>query len=61
VKVTVLDIPGALLIEPALFRDHRGLFCETFHAQRYAEAGLAGSFVGRCAGFTTRNRMPKAN
>lgn len=44
-KVTALDIPGALLIEPALFRDPRGLFCETFHAQRYAEAGLADHFV----------------
>ena len=44
-KVTALDIPGALLIEPAVFRDHRGLFCETYHAQRYAEAGLIDGFV----------------
>ena len=45
VKVTPLDIPGALLIEPSLFRDRRGLFCETFHAQRYVEAGLTDQFV----------------
>ena len=44
-KVTAFDIPGALLIEPVLFRDQRGLFCETFHAQRYAEAGLTDRFV----------------
>ena len=44
-KVTALEIPGVLLIEPALFRDQRGLFCETFHAQRYAEAGLVEQFV----------------
>ncbi len=44
-KVTALEIPGALLIEPALFRDQRGLFCETFHEQRYAQAGLAERFV----------------
>lgn len=44
-KVTPLDIPGALLIEPSLFRDRRGLFCETFHAQRYVEAGLPDQFV----------------
>lgn len=44
-KVTALDIPGALLIEPVLFRDQRGLFCETFHEQRYAQAGLAEPFV----------------
>jgi dTDP-4-dehydrorhamnose 3,5-epimerase len=45
VKVTPLDIPGALLIEPNVFRDSRGLFCETFHAQRYVEAGLTDQFV----------------
>jgi len=45
VKVTPLDIPGVLLIEPRLFRDPRGLFCETFHAERYAEAGLVDRFV----------------
>jgi dTDP-4-dehydrorhamnose 3,5-epimerase len=45
VKITPLDIPGALLIEPSLFRDRRGLFCETFHAQRYVEAGLTDQFV----------------
>ncbi len=44
-QVTPLDIPGLLLIEPALFRDQRGLFCETFHAQRYADAGLTERFV----------------
>lgn len=44
-KVTPLNIPGLLLIEPNLFRDSRGLFCETFHAQRYAEAGITERFV----------------
>ncbi len=44
-KVTRLEIPGALLIEPALFGDQRGLFCETFHEQRYAGAGLAERFI----------------
>lgn len=44
-KVTKLEIPGALLIEPQLFGDQRGLFCETFHVQRYAEAGITDRFV----------------
>ena len=44
-KVIPLNIPGLLLIEPNLFRDSRGLFCETFHAQRYAEAGITERFV----------------
>ena len=44
-KVTTFDIPGLVLIEPNLFRDSRGLFCETFHAERYAEAGITERFV----------------
>ncbi len=44
-KVTALEIPGLLLIEPDLFRDARGLFCETYHVRRYAHAGLAEPFV----------------
>ena len=39
-KVTPLEIPGVLLIEPDLFHDSRGLFCETFHARRYTEAEI---------------------
>ena len=44
-KVTQLDIAGVLLIEPTVFRDPRGLFCETFHVHRYAEAGITELFV----------------
>ena len=45
VKATALDIPGVLLIEPGLFHDTRGLFCEIYHAQRYADAGISERFV----------------
>jgi dTDP-4-dehydrorhamnose 3,5-epimerase len=45
VRVTPLAIPGALVIEPDVFRDPRGLFLETYHQRRYVEAGIAGSFV----------------
>lgn len=44
-KVTPLEIPGVLLIEPDLFHDSRGLFCETFHTRRYTEAGVSEAFV----------------
>lgn len=56
-KVTALDIPGLLLIEPALFRDQRGLFCETFHAERYAEAGLTERFVQDNVSRSTRGTL----
>ena len=44
-RVTMTDIPGVLLIEPAVFRDPRELFIETYHARRYRDAGIPGLFV----------------
>lgn len=40
---TALD--GVLLIEPVVFRDTRGFFLETWHAGKYAAAGLDVRFV----------------
>jgi dTDP-4-dehydrorhamnose 3,5-epimerase len=40
-----LDIPGACLITPKVFDDARGYFMESFHTDRYGEAGLPTSFV----------------
>lgn len=39
------SLPGVLLIEPAVHGDARGFFLETFHAERYAQAGITLSFV----------------
>ncbi|MGH7543015.1 MAG: dTDP-4-dehydrorhamnose 3,5-epimerase [Gemmatimonadota bacterium] len=44
-NVTELDLPGVLLLEPKVFGDERGFFLETYHLQRYAEAGLPERFV----------------
>lgn len=44
-RVTSLDIPGVLLLEPSMFSDHRGCFAETYHDQRYRDAGIAERFV----------------
>ena len=38
-------IPEVLIIEPKVFGDQRGFFSETFRADRYVEAGIAGPFV----------------
>ena len=38
-------IPGVLIIEPKIFGDARGLFLETFQANRYAAGGMAQTFV----------------
>jgi dTDP-4-dehydrorhamnose 3,5-epimerase len=45
VKVLPAEIPGVLIIEPKVFGDERGFFLETFHAKRYADAGIPGPFV----------------
>ncbi|MFY2557692.1 dTDP-4-dehydrorhamnose 3,5-epimerase [Corallococcus terminator] len=44
-KVTPLEIPELLLVEPKVFGDDRGFFMELFHAKRYADAGIPGPFV----------------
>ncbi len=44
-KLTHLPLPGLILIEPVEHRDARGFFLESFHAERYREAGLEVDFV----------------
>jgi dTDP-4-dehydrorhamnose 3,5-epimerase len=44
-KVTELELPGLLLIEPKRFGDDRGWFSETWQAPRYREAGIKETFV----------------
>lgn len=43
--VTDLDLPGVKLVAPVVHRDDRGFFLETFHQQRYADAGISAVFV----------------
>jgi dTDP-4-dehydrorhamnose 3,5-epimerase len=43
--ITPLAIPEVKLITPPRFGDSRGFFSETFHARRFAEAGIPGPFV----------------
>jgi dTDP-4-dehydrorhamnose 3,5-epimerase len=45
VKFTARDLPGVILIEPDVFRDARGYFLETYHATKYVDGGLPGTFV----------------
>lgn len=44
-KIQATALPGVLIIEPRVFQDERGFFLETYHARRYAEAGLDAIFV----------------
>jgi len=44
-KITPSHIPEVLIIEPDVHGDARGFFMETWHAKKYADAGLAVNFV----------------
>ena len=44
-KVLDTDIDGVKIIEPDIFRDGRGYFCETYNAGRYKAAGIMADFV----------------
>ncbi len=44
-NVIPTDLPEVLLIQPAVHRDDRGFFVETYHASRYAAKGIDVTFV----------------
>ena len=39
------EVAGAIVIDPDVYRDPRGFFLETFHAEKYAAAGVPAVFV----------------
>jgi dTDP-4-dehydrorhamnose 3,5-epimerase len=45
VLITPGSIPGLAIIEPDVYRDSRGFFLETYHADKYRAAGISGSFL----------------
>jgi len=44
-QFTPTYLPDVILIEPQVFGDERGFFLETYHAQKFAEAGLPTTYV----------------
>lgn len=44
-KVIATDLPGCMIVEPAVFADARGFFYEGWNKGRFAEHGLSGGFV----------------
>ncbi len=44
-KFLTTQLPGVLVIEPDVYRDERGWFVETFHAEKYRDGGIPLSFV----------------
>jgi dTDP-4-dehydrorhamnose 3,5-epimerase len=44
-KTVATDLPGCIIIEPAVFGDARGMFYESWHAKKFADAGINADFV----------------
>ncbi|MEJ2690707.1 MAG: dTDP-4-dehydrorhamnose 3,5-epimerase [Deltaproteobacteria bacterium] len=44
-KILKTTIPEIILIEPKVFGDQRGFFLETYHTERYRDAGITLPFV----------------
>jgi dTDP-4-dehydrorhamnose 3,5-epimerase len=68
VRVAPTSLPGVLLIEPDVHRDHRGFLLETYHAEKYRAGGIPGPFVqdnhsrsthGTLRGLHLQNRRPQ--
>lgn len=55
--MTSIDIPGVLLLEPSVMSDHRGCFLETYHEQRYSNAGITEHFVQDNCSRSVRNTV----
>jgi len=68
-KVLPTELAGVVVIEPVVFRDPRGFFVETYHAERYGAAGIDASFVqdnhsrserGTLRGLHAQQKFPQA-
>lgn len=44
-KITKTSLSGVLVLTPAIYRDDRGAFWETWNENTFAEAGLSGPWV----------------
>jgi dTDP-4-dehydrorhamnose 3,5-epimerase len=45
VRFTPTDLPGVVIVEPDVYRDGRGYFLETYHADKYRAGGIDVPFV----------------
>ena len=44
-KFLTTPLPGVIVVEPDVFHDPRGFFFETYHANKYRDAGITPTFV----------------
>ena len=44
-KLIATSLEGVIIVEPAVFKDDRGFFMETYHQTRYSTGGIRRTFV----------------
>ena len=44
-KVSSTELSGVVLVDPQVHGDQRGFFVETYHAERYRDAGIPDTFM----------------
>jgi dTDP-4-dehydrorhamnose 3,5-epimerase len=54
-KIEPTSLPGVLVLTPAIYRDGRGAFLETFNLREMAEAGLPANWVQDNASISRKN------
>jgi dTDP-4-dehydrorhamnose 3,5-epimerase len=54
-KIESTALPGVMLLTPAIYRDDRGAFSETFNLRQMAEAGLPTNWVQDNASVSKKN------
>ncbi len=54
-KIAETSLPGVLLLSPAMYRDNRGAFCETWNKKVCSEAGLPENWVQDNCSYSARN------
>ncbi len=53
-NIVQTPLDGVLIVEPKIFEDHRGFFTETWHRERYRQAGIDSAFVQDNMSFSAR-------
>lgn len=56
-NVSETNLPGVLILELRVFPDPRGWFAETYHKQRYADAGIDVDFLQDNISSSTRGTL----
>jgi dTDP-4-dehydrorhamnose 3,5-epimerase len=56
-QIVETALSGVVVLEPAIYRDARGFFMETYHAAKWAELGIAVPFVQDNHSYSVRGTL----